>query len=128
MAGRSFSRATGSGRRKSVVRHGYGRLQSLRLLFIDLEPTRFKQFVTWRKLTVGENLEVVPRDIAVGYRVQNGLQQWMFYRVLAGRGNRTVLGYNTSYEFGCQRFLPNGTLDAVSKSSERQRGCAIAAS
>ncbi len=82
-------------------------------LFIDLEPTRFRQLVTWRRLTVGENLEIVPRDVAVSYRVQNGMQQWMFYRALAGRGNRTCLGYNTSYEFACQRFLPNGTLDTV---------------
>ncbi len=82
-------------------------------LFIDLEPTRFKQLVTWRRLTVGENLEIVSKDVAVGYRVQVGTAQWLFYRALKAKGNRTVMGYNTSHEFGCQRFLPDGTIGSV---------------
>jgi len=82
-------------------------------LFLDLEPTRFRQFVTWRRLTIGENLETVSKDVAAGYRVQVGTAQWIFYRALQRKGNRTLMGYNTSHEFGCQRFMPDGSLGSV---------------
>jgi hypothetical protein len=41
-------------------------------LFLDLSPRRFRRPVTWRRLTVGESLAAVPRDVASGYRVQIG--------------------------------------------------------
>jgi hypothetical protein len=77
-------------------------------LWIDLNPARAKRPLTWRRLTVAENLEVVPRDVAVAYRVQVGAEQWLFYRSLTPRGNRTFLGENYSSDFACCRFLPSG--------------------
>jgi hypothetical protein len=82
-------------------------------LFIDLDPARHKQPLTWRRLTVAESLRVVGRDEAVGYRVQIGRQQWLIYRSLAPIGNRTVLGQNTVADFFLHRFLPNGTTEAL---------------
>ncbi|QDU27318.1 hypothetical protein ETAA8_24050 [Anatilimnocola aggregata] len=77
-------------------------------LWLDLSPTRFKNPATWRQLTIGESLLVQPRDVAVGYRVQVNFTQWLLYRSLAWRGNRTVLGKNFATDFVCCRFLPNG--------------------
>ena len=54
-------------------------------LFIDLRKDRFVRPVTWRQLTVAENLSIQPADVAVGYRVQIGADQWLFYRSLAPR-------------------------------------------
>ncbi|WP_425618343.1 hypothetical protein NA78x_002048 [Anatilimnocola sp. NA78] len=77
-------------------------------LWLDLSPSRFKNPVTWRQLTIGESLLVQPRDVAVGYRIQSHYTQWLLYRSLAWRGNRTVLGKNFATDFVCCRFLPNG--------------------
>lgn len=82
-------------------------------LWIDLEPGRARRPLTWRRLTVAENLEIVPRDVAVAYRVQVGRQQWLLYRSLDARGNRTFLGQNYSSEFVCCRFLENGEADEI---------------
>lgn len=78
-------------------------------LWLDLDAQRTRKPLTWRRLTVAEDRRVVPRETAVGYRVQAGNWQWLFYRSLARKGNRTLVGYNTAYEFGALRFLPNGT-------------------
>jgi hypothetical protein len=77
-------------------------------LVIDLDPKRSKEPRTWRQLTVGENLEIVPRDVAVAYRAQSGDDQWFFYRSLAPAGNRTALGQNIAGEFAAGPFLPTG--------------------
>jgi len=77
-------------------------------IFIDLDPRRMRKGATWRQLTVGEQLEVVPDDVAVGYRVQCGRRQWLVYRSLAPRGNRTLLGHNLSTEFLVGRFGRDG--------------------
>lgn len=77
-------------------------------VWFDLNPARFKQQYTWRQLTIGEQLLVQPRDVAVGYRVQVNYTQWLLYRSLAWRGNRTVLGKNFATDFVACRFLPNG--------------------
>lgn len=82
-------------------------------LFIDLDPDRVKKPVTWRRLTVAENLHSVPRDVAAGFRVQAGKDQWVFYQALAGHGNRTVLSHNTAYEFCALRFSPKGKLQTL---------------
>jgi hypothetical protein len=82
-------------------------------LWIDLAPARAKQPLTWRRLAVGESLESVPRDRAVGYRVQFGRQNWLLYRTLAPRGNRTVLGQNFSSEFVCCRMLKTGKTESI---------------
>jgi len=79
-------------------------------LFLDVDPSRIRQPRTWRQLTVAQRLERQADDVAVGYRVQIGLQQWLFYRSLAAKANRTVLGQNFNTDFVAARFFPNGTI------------------
>jgi hypothetical protein len=73
-------------------------------LLFDLDPARSKKERTWRQLTVSEMLEVVPRDLAVGFRAQSGDDQWLVYRSLGKAGNRAVMGQNISCEFYAGRF------------------------
>jgi hypothetical protein len=87
-----------------------GRALTCSLMF-DLKPTRAKKQRTWRQLTVGDWMEVVPRDVAVGFRSQCGRGQWLFYRSLGPAGNRTVLGQNIAGEFYAGRFHADGTFD-----------------
>jgi hypothetical protein len=77
-------------------------------LFFDLKPKRSAKERTWRQLTVAEWMEVLPRDVAVGFRAQSGRRQWLIYRSLGPTGNRTVLGHNIAGEFCAGRFRPNG--------------------
>lgn len=73
-------------------------------LFFDLEPRRLNKPITWRQLTVAEKLEIQPRDVAAGYRVQVGRRQWLLYRSLIGAASRTILGQHLSSEFFVGRF------------------------
>jgi hypothetical protein len=83
-------------------------------LWLDLNPNRFRKAeATWRQLTIGEFLAIQPREVAVGYRVQVRNSQWLLYRSLAWRGNRTVLGKNFATDFACCRFHPNGETDEI---------------
>lgn len=82
-------------------------------LFFDLDPRRFARRFTWRRLTVVESLEKQPADVAVGYRVQLGKQQWLIYRSLAQTANRTLLGHNLSTEMLVARFDPTGEVEAL---------------
>ncbi len=82
-------------------------------LFCDLNPRRFKKPLTWRHLTVAEHLEISAADEAVGYRVQIGKHQWLFYRSLGPAGNRTVLGQNFSAEFVAARFPASGEAEKL---------------
>lgn len=82
-------------------------------LFLDLCRNRQRKPLTWRRLTVAEQLEIVPRDQAVGYRVQVGDWQWLLYRSLAPLGNRTLLGQNYASEFVACRFNRNGTTEDI---------------
>ncbi|HJQ81455.1 MAG TPA: hypothetical protein VJ828_15950 [Lacipirellulaceae bacterium] len=77
-------------------------------LFFDLKSKRAKKERTWRQLTVAEWMEVLPRDVAVGFRAQSGGRQWLIYRSLGPTGNRTVLGHNIAGEFCAGRFRPSG--------------------
>jgi hypothetical protein len=77
-------------------------------LFFDLAKRRFKKPRTWRRLTVAERLVIQPAEAAVGYRVQAGTEQWLFYRSLAKAANRTVLGQNLASEFVAARFTSKG--------------------
>jgi hypothetical protein len=79
-------------------------------MLLDLDPARSKEERTWRQLTVAESLEVVPRDMAVGYRAQSGDEQWVVYRSLGKSANRTVLGQNISTEFVAGRFRDTGII------------------
>jgi hypothetical protein len=83
-------------------------------VFIDLKPGRSARPCTWRQLTIAEALQIQPPDVAVGYRVQCGRKQWLFYRSQGERGNRTVMGQNTSAEFLAARFLaPAGDVEEL---------------
>ncbi len=82
-------------------------------IFFDLHRRRMRQPVTWRQLTVAENLEIVPRDLAAGFRVHVGLEQWTFYRSLTKAGNRTMIGKNYASEFVCGRFLNDGDVEQL---------------
>jgi hypothetical protein len=73
-------------------------------LFFDLRRKRFAGPRTWRQLTVAEERKIQPPDRAVGYRVQVGEKQWIIYRSLTPRGNRTLLSHNLSTEFLVARF------------------------
>ena len=82
-------------------------------LFIDLSPHRMKWPLTWRQLTVGEKLQIQKSDVAVGYRVQVGGDQWLFYRSLAAPASRTLLGQNVLHEFYAVRFDTEGEADEL---------------
>lgn len=82
-------------------------------LWIDLKGPRLNIPLTWRRLTVAENLEIVSRDVAVGYRMTVGTAQWLLYRALVPHGNRTVLGKNYATEFVCTRFLHDGKTEDI---------------
>ncbi len=82
-------------------------------LWIDLSPARSKQSFTWRQLSVAEQLQNLPRDVAAGYRVQFGKRQWVVYRSLAKPANRTLLGVNLSSEFFIGRFHRDGETKTV---------------
>ena len=83
-------------------------------LLIDLKRSRAGKPCTWRQLTVAESLEIQPHDVAVGYRAQCGRDQWLIYRSLAAKANRTLLGQNLSSECLVARFLaPAGEIDEL---------------
>ncbi|MCA9249195.1 MAG: hypothetical protein KDA42_18865 [Planctomycetales bacterium] len=82
-------------------------------LFVDLKRSRAKRPFTWRQLTVAEKLEIQPAHVAVGYRVQCAEDQWLFYRSLAPRANRTVLGQNTTVDFLAARFDTTGDIEEL---------------
>ena len=81
------------------------------VIWLDFSPSRFAKQRTWRQLTVAQSLEKVSHDVAVGYRVQAGKRQWLFYRSLDPAANRTVLGHNLSSEALTGRFLSTGEVD-----------------
>lgn len=82
-------------------------------LFVDLKPKRAKLPFTWRRLTIGEKLQIVGNDEAVGYRVQIGGEQWLFYRSLAAPASRTILGQNLLHEFFAARFDCEGEAEEL---------------
>ena len=82
-------------------------------LFFDLDAGRLRKEATWRQLTVGQEREIVPSDVAVGYRAQAGKSQWLVYRSLSAPDIRTVLGKNLMHEFLFGQFLPNGKVETL---------------
>lgn len=75
-------------------------------LFFDLNTDRLGKRYTWRQLTVGENLQRMREDQAVGYRIQLDQEQFLVYRSLLPHANRTVLGHNLMDDFCFARFAP----------------------
>ena len=82
-------------------------------LFFDLDPVRLDKRYTWRQLSVGENLQRMREDQAVGYRVQLGQDQFLLYRSLTEKANRTVLGHNLMDDFCFARFDPKTGVDPL---------------
>jgi hypothetical protein len=82
-------------------------------LFFDFERRRFRRPALWRQLTVAEFWQVQPADVAVGYRIATGKEQWLFYRSLTKQGNRSVLGHNISNEMILGRFDREGEVQAL---------------
>ena len=82
-------------------------------LFFDLDPRRMTRPCTWRQLTVAESRSNVSRDVAAGFRVMIGRRQWLVYRSLGRKANRTVLGHNLSSETLVGRFLSTGLVEPL---------------
>jgi len=82
-------------------------------LFFDLDRRRMARRLTWRQLTVAESLEIQPSEVAVGYRVAAGKHQWLIYRSLAQKANRTLLGHNLSTEMLLARFHRCGEVEPL---------------
>ncbi|MCA9175618.1 MAG: hypothetical protein KDB14_14135 [Planctomycetales bacterium] len=81
-------------------------------LMIHLHPDRDRR-LTWRQLTVAENLMIQPPSVAAGFRAQFGGFQWLFYRSLAKVAPRTLLGQHLNNEFFAARFLPDGEVEEL---------------
>jgi hypothetical protein len=64
-----------------------------------------RQPLTWRQLTVADELRICSPQEAVAYRVQFGQQHWLIYRSLAALRRRTALGKHLGVEFYAARFL-----------------------
>ncbi|MEO8269907.1 MAG: hypothetical protein ABI557_09305 [Aureliella sp.] len=71
---------------------------------ISLCGAHAKKPITWRNLTVGEDLRIVGADEALAFRIQIGKKQWVIYRSLARPMRRTALGMHTLSEFLAGRF------------------------
>ena len=82
-------------------------------LLFDLDRRRIARPTTWRQLTVAESLVIRPAEVAVAYRAALGKQQWLIYRSLAERANRTVLGHNLSSEMLLARFHRSGEVEPL---------------
>ena len=73
-------------------------------VLISLKPAHAEKPLTWRQLTVAEDLTIVPASVAVAYRVQIAKEQWLIYRTLDEPVRRTALGMHTIYDFFAGRF------------------------
>lgn len=82
-------------------------------LFFDLDPQRLKKTFAWRALSVGENMEKVPNDQAVGYRIQLGKEQYLLYHSMTPPANRTVLGHNLIDDLCFARFDPETGVEGL---------------
>jgi hypothetical protein len=95
------------------LRHSTRAQRTCSPLFLDLHRRRQRKENTWRQLTVGESLQPVNSEVAVGFRIHVGPEQWLAYRSLAAPANRTVLGQNLHSEFLFARFLADGDTETV---------------
>ena len=82
-------------------------------IVFDLNPERSTKPRTWRQLTVAQQMQTVGNDIAVAYRVQIGSKQWLFYRSILEKRNRTFLGQNFANEFFVGTISLDGTVQSI---------------
>ncbi len=81
---------------------------------ISLRGSHARKPVTWRHLTVGQDLRIVGADEAVAFRVQIGKKQWVLYRSLEKPLRRTAIGMHTLSEFFAGRFdADDGNLEPL---------------
>ena len=73
-------------------------------VLISLKPAHADKPLTWRQLTVAEDLTIVPASVAVAFRIQIAKEQWLIYRTLDEPVRRTALGMHTIYDFFAGRF------------------------
>ena len=55
----------------------------------------------------------MPDHVAAGFRVQVSGRQWLGYRSLCPRANRTLLGHNLSTEMLVGRFTKDGLVEPL---------------
>jgi len=84
-------------------------------LCIVVDPQRARRPSTWRRLTIGEDLKIQPADRAVGYRIQVGNEQWLVYRSLTPRANRSVLGVNLQTSFLFTRIRRPAEVETITE-------------
>lgn len=82
-------------------------------VLFDLDKKRCKSPYTWRRLMVGQSLDPVSLDRAVGFRAQLDRLQFLFYRNLGEITSQTVLGQNYYCDFFAGYFTPGGTCDEI---------------
>jgi hypothetical protein len=80
-------------------------------LWLDFETRRQGRPLTWRQLTVADTRQNLPSHQAAGFRIQEGLEQWLVYRTLDEPRNRTVLGCNISCGFLVGRIGRTGVVE-----------------
>jgi hypothetical protein len=68
-------------------------------IWIDLNPARSEEPLTWRELTVARNRKKLAPDEAVGYRVQAGPDQWLIFRAFDTSAPCSVLSKHLACEF-----------------------------
>lgn len=76
-------------------------------VWLDFQQRRFSRPRTWRQLTVAEELRIVQPDESVAFRIQQGSEQWVVYRMLNGDSTRTFLGKHLLADLYCARFHPS---------------------
>jgi hypothetical protein len=83
-------------------------------LVVSLLRKNQTQALTWRHLTVAEDLRKIGPEDAVAYRVQIGKSQWVIYRSLSPTRRRTAMGLHLNVEFFAGRFDGrDGQFDAL---------------
>ena len=82
-------------------------------LVIDLNPKRAAQPFTWRHLTVTQTGGViVTPDVAAGFRLQIGKEQWLIYNSMTPPLPRAVLGCHLYFQTLFSRFV-QGEFDQI---------------
>ncbi|MDO4559264.1 MAG: hypothetical protein Q4C47_09890, partial [Planctomycetia bacterium] len=73
-------------------------------IWIQPGPEHMTETFLGQRLTVGEDLKRVTEENAIGFRIQLGTRQWLLYRALRDRGNRSLLGHHLKSEFLLAEF------------------------
>ena len=85
-------------------------------LLISWNPDRNRRPLSWFPLTVTENSQICPPDVAFAARVAWGLDEGLvIYRSLAPPGLRTFLGHQTRARFLVGRFARDGIVRPLVK-------------